>query len=333
MPVAGQSDDGVRSRLTPGEKEQHHDRTTSLREHPMRALLLGARGAVGTVIHRELERADHTVTAASRAEAGGVRIDLRGDLASLAALAAGHDVVINASGIERPELATATARTPLVDISATGSYLAALRDAARGPVVLGAGLAPGLTTVLAAALDTRPHDQIDVLVMLGSGEKHGPAAVAWTAGLVGTDIHLPPDTGRVRNFRTSLRAEGPDGRTRRYLRADFPDHILLAPTGAPVIRSYLTLGSAAMTASLELVGRLPALRGVLSIAPHVGSDDWHVVARNRRTGERRHAAGSGQSEATGRLTALAAVRVAGSAHGAVTMADLVSAGEARVLLA
>ncbi|MFJ2551798.1 hypothetical protein [Microbacterium sp. NPDC087591] len=298
----------------------------------MKALLLGARGAVGTVIRRELELAGHTVTAASRAEAGGVRLDLRGELAPFTALAADHDVVINASGIERPELATAAARTPLVDISATGSYLAALRDAARGPVVLGAGLAPGLTTVLAAALDTRPHDEIDVLVMLGSGEKHGPAAVAWTAGLVGADIHLPPDTGKVRNFRTSVRAEGPDGRTRRYLRADFPDHILLAPTGAPVIRSYLTLGSAVMTASLDLVGRLPVLRGVLSIAPHVGSDDWHVVTRNRRTGERREAAGSGQSEATGRLTALAAVRIAGSTHGAVTMADLVSADEVTSLL-
>lgn len=295
----------------------------------MRALLLGARGAVGTVIRRELERDGHVVTAASRAEAGGVRIDLRGDLAPLGTIAAHHDVVINASGIERAELAAATGRTPLVDISATGSYLAALRASARGPVVLGAGLAPGLTTVLAAALESRPHDQIDVLVMLGSGEKHGPAAVAWTAGLVGTDVHLPPEGGEVRNFRTSLRAEGPDGRTRRYLRADFPDHILLAPSGAPVIRSYLTLGSAAMTASLDLVGRLPALRGALSIAPHVGSDAWHVVARNRRTGERRQAAGAGQSEATGRLTALAAVRIAGSTGGAVTMAELVSVEEAQ----
>jgi hypothetical protein len=87
-----------------------------------------------------------------------------------------------------------------------------------------------------------------------------------------------------------------------------------------------------MTASLDLVGRLPVLRGVLSIAPHVGSDAWHVVARNRRTGERREAAGSGQSEATGRLTAFAAVRIAGSTRGAVTMADLVSADEVTSLL-
>ncbi|WEK61500.1 MAG: hypothetical protein P0Y60_01690 [Candidatus Microbacterium colombiense] len=294
----------------------------------MKALLLGARGAVGTVIRRELENGGHEVTSASRAASDGVRLDLRGDLSSLPALAAAHDVVINASGIERVELAVAVAPTPFVDISATGAYLEAVREAASGPVVLGAGLAPGLTTVLASAIESRPGDEIDVLVMLGSGEQHGPAAVAWTAGLVGTDLHRPPEGATVRNLRSSLRAEGPDGRTRRYLRADFPDHILLAPTGSPTIRSYLTLGSAAMTASLALIGRLPALRGVLGIAPHLGSDEWHVVARNRRTGERQQAAGTGQSEATGRLTALAALRIAGSMQGAVTMADLVSVDEA-----
>lgn len=96
----------------------------------MRALILGARGAVGTVVRRDLERDGHRVTAASRAESDGARIDLRGDLAPLVALAADHDVVVNASGIERSDLASATGATPLVDISATGSYLEALRRTA-----------------------------------------------------------------------------------------------------------------------------------------------------------------------------------------------------------
>lgn len=292
-------------------------------------LLLGARGAVGTVVRRELERRGHTVTAASRAESDGARVDLRGDLSALAGLAAGHDAVINASGIERADLATATGGTALVDISATGSYLESLRLMADGPVLLGAGLVPGLSTVLTSSLASLPGDDLDVLVMLGSGEQHGPAAVAWTAGLVGVDVHRPPEGVQVRNFREAVRAEGPDHRTRRYLRADFPDHVLLGRS----IRSYLTLGSAPMTAALDLVGRMPALRGLLVSAPHLGTDGWHVVARNRRTGERAQAQGNGQSDATGRLTALAAVGLVESGvTGAVTMADVVSVDECLAVL-
>lgn len=315
----------------------------------MHALLLGASGAVGTIIRRELEREGHRITTASRraapaaeaaaGQARSARVDLSGDLGPLAALAETHDVVINASGIERADLAGATGATPLVDISATGSYLQALKAAARGPVVLGAGLVPGLSTVLVSALEQRPGDELDVLVMLGAGEQHGPAAVAWTAGLVGTDVFQPPEGGRVRNFAGSLRAKGPDGRTRRYLRADFPDHIVAVSGRAgrggasAAIRSYLTLSSRPMTAALRVIGRAKGLSGVLGMAPHVGSDAWHVIARNRRTGERLVAEGSGQSEATGRLTALAAVRAAERApFGAVSMAELVTQEEARQVL-
>ncbi|MCP3425577.1 hypothetical protein NBM05_06000 [Rothia sp. AR01] len=295
----------------------------------MRTLLLGARGAVGSVIRRELEHRGHRVTAAGRSAPGGAAIDLHAGLAPLARAAAGHDVVVNASGVERPEVAEAVGPTPLVEISATGSYLDRLRGRARGPVLLGAGLVPGLSTLLVSALDSRPGDDVDVLVMLGTGERHGPAAVAWTAGLVGAEIHRPPEGAPIRNFRQGVREVGPDGRSRRYLRADFPDHVLLGPSRDVAIRSYLTLGSAAMTAALGGIARVPALRGALARSPHLGSEAWHVVARNRRTGERREATGSGQSEATGRLTALAAVRVVERpGRGVATMADVVGLDEA-----
>ncbi|EON32313.1 MULTISPECIES: saccharopine dehydrogenase [Gordonia] len=300
----------------------------------LRVLLLGGRGAVGAVVRRELEGDGHIVTGTSRTAPGDVRIDLRDDLAALRTLAAEHDVVVNASGIERPDLGAATARTPLVDIAASGAYLDELRAASVGPVVLGAGLAPGLSTILTAALDSHAGDDLDVLVLLGAGEKHGPAAVAWTVGLVGTDVHCPPEGRPVRNLGESRRATGPDGRTRRYLRADFPDHVLLDDKPG-VIRSYLTLSSAPMTAALGLVGRIPELRSTLTWAPPLGSEAWHVVAENRRTGERRQASGTGQSEATGRLTALAATRAARDLRGttrSVTMADLVSLDDALAVL-
>ncbi|RPF20495.1 saccharopine dehydrogenase [Myceligenerans xiligouense] len=295
----------------------------------MKALLLGARGAVGAVVHRELSRAGHTVTAAGRTTSGDTGVDLRGDLSALTRLAGRHDVVVNASGIERAGIAAAVHGTPLVDISASGAYLDALRSAADGPVVLGAGLVPGLSTVLVSALGGRRGDDIDVLVMLGSGERHGPAAVTWTAGLVGTDVHRPPEGTPVRNLIATRRETGPDGRSRRYLRADFPDHVLLGDSRGLAVRSYLTLSAAPMTTALAIVGRLPALRGVLGSAPHLGTAAWHLVARNRRTGERRQAQGTGQSEATGRLTALAASRVTAVATtGAMTMADLTTPEDA-----
>ncbi len=305
----------------------------------IRALVLGAHGAVGTVIRRALELDGHRVTAASRTANGTARMDLRAPLTALSRLAESHDVIINASGIERADLASATGTTPLVDISATSAYLDALRSTATGPVILGAGLVPGLSTILIDTLDSRPGDEIDVFVMLGTGERHGPAAVAWTAGLVGTGIHRPPEDTPVRNLRESRRVQGPDGRIRRYLRADFPDHILRGRAEnprTPPIRSYLTLGAAPLTTALSIVGRLPALRGLLMRAPRLGSEAWHVIARNRRTGERQEASGIGQSEATGRLTALAAVHAATEADrtssGPITMADIVSLDEALAAL-
>ncbi|WFF08051.1 hypothetical protein O7622_05620 [Micromonospora sp. WMMD1076] len=298
----------------------------------MKALILGARGAVGSVVQRELGRDGHIVTAASRTADGDASVDLRGDLAPLARLADLHDVIVNASGIERSDVCSVIRQTPFIDISATGPYLDALRAAAVGPIVLGAGLVPGLSTILAAALGADPGSEIDVLVMLGAGEQHGPAAVAWTAGLIGTEVFRPPEGGTVLNLRTSVREAGPDGRTRRYLRADFPDHVLIGAAGGLVIRSYLTLSSSPMTMALGLIGRMPVLRGALTLAPRIGTDAWHIVARNRQTGAWQQASGFGQSEATGRLAALAATRISGRrravAADVVTMADLVTLNDA-----
>jgi hypothetical protein len=235
-----------------------------------------------------------------------------------------------------------TTSTPLIDISASGAYLEGLHARATGPIVLGAGLVPGLSTVLAADLESLPGDELDVCVMLGSGEQHGPAAVEWTAGLVGAELYRPPEGRSVMNLRGGVRSAGPDGRVRRYLRADFPDHVLLNAVpgrshgdgGGLRVRSYLTLSSSALTWALAVVGRLPALRGLLKIAPHAGNSNWHVVVHNRRTGERLQAEGVGQSEATGRLAALATIRAVDTAlRLPATMADIVSLDDVRSVLA
>ena len=291
----------------------------------MRALVLGAAGAVGRVVAAELESAGHTVTGAGRRNAA-VRIDLGhpAGLGVLAEQARAHDVVVNASGVEDPELVRAAGRTAFVELSATAPALLELgRAAAPGQsVLIGAGLAPGLTTMLVHALPTLPGDEVDVGIALGTGEEHGPAAVAWTAGLVGTEIFSPPERVPVMNLRERRVLPTPDG-PRTFLRADFPDHALLGEPSGLTVRSYLATGGRATTAALGLVARAPRSAPLLARAPHWGSAAWSLVAVNRRTGASCSAQGVGQSRATGVLTALAtAALVAGAPGRAVTMAQL-----------
>lgn len=111
----------------------------------MKTLVVGASGAVGTSIAELLEANGHEVTRAGRRpRPGSVRVDLARDLEGFERLAAQSDVVINASGVEAPAVALHLGGATLVDISATGAYLAALRhtaDEAGASVLLGAGLA------------------------------------------------------------------------------------------------------------------------------------------------------------------------------------------------
>ncbi|QXT63479.1 hypothetical protein [Tessaracoccus palaemonis] len=302
----------------------------------MRALVLGARGAVGRVVTQELRRRGHTVTPAGRA--GGtdsVAIDLASPagLSTLAERAPSHDVVINASGIEAPAIAEAAGGTILIDISATASYLDNLAHVSPvgQPLVLGAGLVPGLSTIMLSSLDSRPGDDLDLAVVLGGGEQHGTAAVDWTANLAGHPLFAPPEGGTVLNFREGRRLPGPSGE-RRHLRADFPDHLLIGTPHGLSVRTYLATDSRISTAALGIVGRLPRLRGLVRHAPHLGGAGWSLTALNRRTGQKISARGEGQSLATGILTAQiaeAASRLAPST--AVTAADLLTLDDIRIL--
>lgn len=296
----------------------------------MRALVLGATGAVGAEVARILAAAGHEVTAAARRPRDGVRaLDLATDQgrSALQAEAVRHDVVVNASGAEDPRLATMVGAAGLVDISATGSYLSALEAAAPAGsrIVLGAGLAPGLTTCLVAALPPGTGSEVDVAIMLGGGEQHGAAAVEWTAALAGRAVFAASDGARNLVGWTTL--PGPRG-SRRYLRADFPDDVLLGRRLGVGIRSHLAVDSRLSTWALALVGRLPCIRGAIARAPHLGSDRWFVAVRERRTGATLTARGRRQSLATAAVAALAAERLADrTAPGCVVVPDLVSLDE------
>ncbi|MEO8222658.1 MAG: hypothetical protein ABI563_17955, partial [Specibacter sp.] len=86
----------------------------------------------------------------------------------------------------------------------------------RASMVLGAGLGPGLSTRMAASPDNAPGDDVDVALMLGVGEKHGPAAVAWIQRLIGTPLAGPAENRTVMKLH-ERRSFNDGDRSRRHL--------------------------------------------------------------------------------------------------------------------
>jgi NAD(P)-dependent dehydrogenase (short-subunit alcohol dehydrogenase family) len=298
----------------------------------MRALVLGGYGAVGTGVVEELRAHGHVALAAGRDPArADLAMDLReSGLRTYEAALHGIDVVVNAAGVEdpRPVNAAAERGVAFVDVSATAGYLGALeRLTPAAPVVLSVGLAPGLTTLLAADVHTaRPDAAIDIAVLLGAGDAHGAAATEWVAGLLGRRFADPATGALVRNFTRPRTFELPGHGLRRLPRADFSDqHVLTADLGVPV-RTYLGLDSRAATAGLSLLTRLPGSRSLATGVHLPGSDAWVVLATTDE-GHGRWAAGRNQSRATAVLAALAAARSVSLAAGVHHLHRVVSLGD------
>lgn len=274
----------------------------------MNVLVLGGYGAVGA----HVEVTGSRILRAGRDAARADRVvDLRepGSAGYRAALE-GVDVVVNAAGLEDPDLVavTAAAGVAFVDVTATSAYVAAIeRLELKAPVLLNVGLAPGLTTLLAADLADRAAP-IDIAILLGTGDAHGAAATAWTIGLLGTRFPDPATGVPTRNFSRPRTFDLPGFGRRRLYRADFSDqHTLTRDLGVPV-RTHLGLTSRAATAALAVASRVPAA-GRLLEGKVPGSDRWLVLARSG--GEVRWARGRNQSRATAALAGLAASRAVG----------------------
>jgi hypothetical protein len=279
----------------------------------MRALVLGGYGAVGAPLVRHLREAGIESSVAGRDAA---RADVPLDLADTGALetaARAVDVVVNASGREDADVARAAVRAGavFVDITATTAYAREL-ERIDGPVLLGVGLAPGLTGLLAAQVAATGAGPVEILVGIGAGERHGAAAAEWTYRLLGERFD-DPDGSTVRNFTRPQSISLPPAVSSEYrafpaVRADFADqHALTSSLGVPV-RTHLRMDSRIATLGLATLTWVPALR---SVAPSRmwGSDRWIVLARNV-DGAAQWATGHGQSEGTAAITAWAVRRLA-----------------------
>lgn len=297
----------------------------------MKVLVLGGYGAVGTRIVAQLRARGDVALAAGRNAARADRVvDLEGsDTGSLRAALSDVDAVINAAGLEDPNLVAQIARdVPFVDITATTGYVAALeRLDLPQPVLLSVGLAPGLTNLLAAAVHASTPGPIDLAVFLGAGEQHGAAAVAWSYGLLGRRFR-DPGTGRpVRNYTMARSFDLPGHRRRKLYRVDFSDqHVLTHDLGVPV-RTYFGLDSRLATAALATLTWVPGASGAPRGLQLPGSDRWLVLAQGPDQTSQ-WASGRVDAQATAVVAATAAGVVGGlppgihHLHQVLTLADL-----------
>ncbi|MGS2811000.1 NAD-dependent epimerase/dehydratase family protein [Nocardia sp. MW-W600-9] len=282
----------------------------------MSVLVLGGYGAVGAHLVRLLRARGVPVLAAGRDAARADRVLDVTMMDSVISALEGVSIVVNCAGVEDVRLAEECACRGIVflEISATSDYVQALEHV-EGPVVLGVGLAPGLTTLLAVDVLSRDPGPVDIMIGLGSGEHHGAAATAWTYRLLGQ--HFPdPDGTNIRNFTEPAQFTIPEQAGYRpfpALRADFVDQHRLTREFAVPVRTYLRLDSRLATAGLAALTWAPALR---ALVPHrmPGGDRWVVLARGA-DGPSRWASGCGQSLAT---AAVAATTVREMAHHRIT---------------
>jgi uncharacterized protein YbjT (DUF2867 family) len=271
-------------------------------------LVLGGTGAVGRAVTSMLAGAAVPVLAAARrapaAFPAGARfhpLDARDEAALREAVRAAH-VVVDASGLDNDAVAAAAvaAGAQLVDLSADTTHLTAVRRldgparAGQVTVLAGAGLAPGLTNLLAAAAYAlQPAAAgISLNLLLGLGERHGPAATAWMLDQLAAPPRHPP-----------RRVELPAGFGHHTVRSvDFAEqHALTRDLGVPVI-SRCALDPPLLATATAHAARVPGLRRVLAAsaaaAARLTRRDWWVAEARTDDGTTAWATGRRQSDAS-----------------------------------
>lgn len=294
-------------------------------------LILGGYGAVGreaaTALRRHLPTVSVTVAGRNPRPVPGttpMRVDVT-DPGDVARALDGMDTVLMC--VERDNVGLARAclerGVDYLDVSASQQVLAGIEEldelARRNDAtaVLSVGLAPGVTNLLARhCLEQSRAEEARIGVLLGSGEQHGPAALAWTLdGLGQLDGSWP------------MPFPAPHG-NRIVHRFPFSDQYTLSGTlGVTDVHTGLCLDSRAITALLAAAGRpaaarllrRPQVRKVLLALLgriHLGGEAFAVTAQSGAVTAT--FSGVRQSRATGTAAALLIRRLsafpAGVAH-------------------
>ncbi|NVI87724.1 saccharopine dehydrogenase NADP-binding domain-containing protein [Actinomadura sp. BRA 177] len=277
-----------------------------------RVVVLGGYGAVGREVVSGLHGYVPEIVVAgrdlvkARAVDGAIpmRIDLRSD--DIERLDA--DAVVMCAESENVRVAEMCLRRGVhyVDVSASYEVLAGIEKlgATKATGVLSVGLAPGVTNLLAREFGGAG---VEIGVLIGSGERHGPGAVEWTLDSLGDlgeswRMRFPPPYG-IRTVR----------------RFPFSDQYTLPGD----VRTGLCLDSRALSALLPRLKRFRDVAPLRAVFRHVhlGGDGFAVAVASG--GRVRSFAGRRQSRATGLAAALVVRRLDGMPPGVRHIEDVV----------
>ncbi|MFD0200680.1 MULTISPECIES: saccharopine dehydrogenase family protein [Saccharothrix] len=281
-----------------------------------RVVIFGGYGAVGREAAAVLSPSYDVVVAgrnppATVPGATAVRVDLRGDVRHVLD---GAYAVLMCAEVDNARIARACLARGVhyLDVTASPDVIASIQALERGATaLLSVGLAPGVTNLLARhCVELTGARDVEIGVLLGGGERHGAAAVAWTLdGLA--------DLG------PSWRAEFPAPYGTRTVHG-FPfsdQHTLRETLDVDRVRTGLCLDSRLITALLPTAARFAHRLGPLARA-HVGGDGFAVaVSAGGVTGA---FSGRRQSRATGVVAALLVDRLTTLPHGVWHVDQVVS---------
>lgn len=290
-------------------------------------LILGGTGAVGRHVCRLLSSSERAIFVASRTVGSAANVADGLENATAVAIDVtvgdanwpdGLSLVINCTGIERLEIAkqTASLGADYIDISASSNYLASLENlnglfaTANTRCLIGVGLSPGLSTLLAKSIvDPESPGPIEIHLLLDNRDEHGPQSAVFTTGLIGRDFPDSVSKNLVRNFCGLRRVEFPEGFGHRLVaRADLADqNILHKDCGVTVTTTYGFTNSAVLIA-ISLASRFPWLgaplvRQAIRLPRPKSVGRWvgFAAAGNRRI----WATGTGQARGTAVMTSIA----------------------------
>lgn len=268
-----------------------------------RVVVFGGYGAVGREAVALLRGSCEVVVAGRDPErarsvpgAVPVRVDLR-EPGEVERVVEGADAVLMCVDVANARVAKACLERGVhyADVSASLDRLAAI-GGLTGPAtgLLSVGLAPGVTNLLARqVVEATGAREVEIGVLLGAGERHGPAALEWTLDGLGElgDAWRMPFPGGERTVR------------------GFPfsdQHTLPATLPLDRARTGLALDSRLLTALLPAAARVRhRLRPLTKV--HVGSDRFAVTVR--AGGVVASFSGRRQSRATGVVAALLVERL------------------------
>ncbi|MCN0179849.1 saccharopine dehydrogenase family protein [Salinispora arenicola] len=284
-----------------------------------RVLVLGGYGAVGlhavTALVAHLPATNVVVAGRNPHRAPrvpgstAVRLDAA-DPGDLATALNGVDAVLMCAELDNARVARACLERGIhyVDVSASHhlhveiEQLDELASQRQATAALSVGLVPGVSNLLARhCVEQSTTRQVHIGVLLGSGERHGPAALAWTLdGL-----------GRLEG-RWTMRFPAPYGE-RTVHRFPFSDQYTLSSTLDVAASTGLCLDSRLATALLAAAGRpgiarslrRPRIRRIVLDAlarTHLGGDGFAVTVDSGTS--QASFSGHQQSRATGLAAAL-----------------------------